>query len=146
MRKVPIKRPSAAMIVAVVALSLSLVGTGVAATISLSKGEKQTVRKIVNQRISKQAPNVAALANVVAREGTAVTVPAGGTVDGFAKCNQGEKLVGGGSEALGIFGNAGNNGYIQYDGPDSNVANQWKVKVYSAAGTPLTVTAYCQKQ
>lgn len=72
------KRPSPAMIVAMTALFISLVGTAVAgpiAEISLNKGEKQQVRKISrnisgkvsNRRISKRAPglNVATARNAV---------------------------------------------------------------------------------
>lgn len=72
------KRPSPAMIVAIAALSVSLVGTAVAgpiAEISLNKGEKQQIRKISrnisgkvsNRRITKRAPglNVASARNAV---------------------------------------------------------------------------------
>jgi hypothetical protein len=57
------RRPSAALIVAVTALSLAVAGTGVAATISvLSKDEKKQVKKIArkqaNKRITKRAPNL----------------------------------------------------------------------------------------
>jgi hypothetical protein len=146
-----IRRPSPAMIVAVVSLSVSLAGTGVAATISvLNSPEKQQVkkisRKIANKRITKRAGAVAGLANIVAREGTPVAIPAGGTADGFAKCNPGETLVGGGGAPVGVFGSGGNGGYIQFDGPDLNVPNQWQMKAYSTGGATLRVTAYCQTQ
>jgi hypothetical protein len=146
MKKLRGRRPSPAMIVAVIALSMSLVGTGVAATISvLNSQEKKQVkgisRKIANKRITKRVPGY--IPDIVAREGTPVPVPAGGTVDGFAKCNPDEKLVGGGSAPLGIFGPGGNGGYIQFDGPDRNVPNQWQVKVYSTGVATLIVTAYC---
>lgn len=72
------KRPSPAMIVAIAALSVSLVGTAVAgpiAEISLNRGEKKQVRKISrniagkvsNRRVTKRAPglNVASARNAV---------------------------------------------------------------------------------
>jgi hypothetical protein len=63
MKKLRGRRPSPAMIVAVVALSLSLAGTGVAATISvLNSSEKKQVKKIArkqaNKRITKRAGNL----------------------------------------------------------------------------------------
>jgi hypothetical protein len=77
MRKQLKRRPSPAMIVAIVALSLSLVGTGVAATISsLSSSEKRVVKRIVNKKITKRAGGltVAKANNVLA-----ATVNAGDT-------------------------------------------------------------------
>jgi hypothetical protein len=75
-----LKKPSPALIVAIAALCVSLVGTAVAvpiATVSLNKKEKKQIRKlaakIANQRINKRAPglsvaaaNLANLANTVA--------------------------------------------------------------------------------
>jgi hypothetical protein len=63
MNKLRGRRPSPAMVVAVIALSMSLVGTGVAATISvLNKNEKQQVRKIsgkvANKKITNRASNL----------------------------------------------------------------------------------------
>jgi hypothetical protein len=60
-----LRKPSPAMIVAIAALCVSLVGTAVAApvaVISLNKKEKKQVRKIAgkvsNKRITKRAPNL----------------------------------------------------------------------------------------
>ncbi len=63
MQKLRGRRPSPAMIVAVVALSLSLVGTGAAATISaLTPSEKTVVKKIsrkqANKRITKRSASL----------------------------------------------------------------------------------------
>lgn len=73
------RKPSPAMIVAILALSVSLVGTAVAgpiAEISLNKGEKKQIRKISrnisnrvsNRRITQRAPGLsvanAGLANI----------------------------------------------------------------------------------
>src|SRR5882724_726333 len=52
MRKLRVRRPSAAMIVAVVALCFALVGTGLAAS-SLTGHEKKQVRKIINKKAGK---------------------------------------------------------------------------------------------
>jgi hypothetical protein len=63
MKKLRGGRPSPAMIVAVLALGLSLAGTGMAATISvLNKQEKKQVRKIsgkvANKKITNRASNL----------------------------------------------------------------------------------------
>jgi len=63
MRKLRVRRPSAAMIVAVVALCFALVGTGLAAS-SLTGHEKKQVRKIINKKAGKL--HVAAANNVLA--------------------------------------------------------------------------------
>ena len=79
------RRPSPAMVVAVVALVAALAGTGVAATISvLDKGEKKQVKKIArkqaNKRITKRAPNLS-VANADSANPIAYAhVSAGGTI------------------------------------------------------------------
>ena len=76
MRSLGFRRPSAAMVVAVIALSVALVGTGIAAS-SLTSHEKKQVRKIINSRAGKL--NVAS-ANV-AKNVLAATVNAGDTCE-----------------------------------------------------------------
>lgn len=71
MKKLGIRRPSAAMIVAIVALCFALVGTGLA-TSSLTGHEKKQVRKIINKKAGKL--HVASANNVLA-----ATVNAGDT-------------------------------------------------------------------
>jgi hypothetical protein len=53
MRKLTMQRPSAALVVAVVALCFALVGTGIAAS-ALSSAEKQQVRKIAGKVANKK--------------------------------------------------------------------------------------------
>jgi hypothetical protein len=53
MRKLGMKRPSPAMVVAIMALCLSLVGTGIAAS-ALTSSEKQQVRKIAGKVSNKK--------------------------------------------------------------------------------------------
>lgn len=85
MKKLRGRRPSPAMVVAVIALSLSLVGTGTAATISaLTSGEKTTVRKIVNKRITKRAGTL-----TVATAGSAQNVLAASVPNGCTTVNGG---------------------------------------------------------
>jgi hypothetical protein len=84
MQKLRGKRPSPAMIVAVVALSLSLAGTGMAATISvLSSSDKKQVKKIArkqaNKRITKRAANLAVASAGSADNVLAAEVPVGCT-------------------------------------------------------------------
>jgi hypothetical protein len=84
MNKLRGRRPSPAMVVAVIALSMSLVGTGVAATISvLNKNEKQQVRKIsskvANKRITARAGNLNVATADKAQNVYAATVNAGDT-------------------------------------------------------------------
>jgi hypothetical protein len=79
------RKPSPALVIAIMALCVSLVGTAVAvpiATVSLNKNEKKQIRKIAgkisNKRITKRAPgltvsaadlaNIATLANSVAND------------------------------------------------------------------------------
>lgn len=88
MRKLRMRRPSPAMIVAVVALSLSLVGTGVAATISsLTSSEKRVVKRIVNKKITKRAGNLS-----VGTAGSANNVLAAAVANG---CNSVTGGIGG---------------------------------------------------
>lgn len=88
MKKLRGRRPSPAMVVAVIALSMSLVGTGVAATISvLNKQEKQQVRKIsgkvANKRITARAGNLTVASAGSAGNVLAASVPNGcNTVNG----------------------------------------------------------------
>jgi hypothetical protein len=53
-KKLGIRRPSAAMIVAIAALCMALVGTGIAAS-ALNSHQKKQVRKIANKRITARA-------------------------------------------------------------------------------------------
>ena len=69
------RRPSAAMIVAVLALCMSIGGTAVAAGV-FSKPEKKAIKKIAKKQIKKQAPNITAAA---AENVFAATVNAGDT-------------------------------------------------------------------
>jgi hypothetical protein len=55
MKSISRKRPSAAMIVAVVALSLGLGGSAIAASGVLSKGK---VKAVANKQITKRAPGL----------------------------------------------------------------------------------------
>lgn len=77
MRKFRIGRPSPAMIVACLALCLSLAGTAVAAGV-FSKPEKRAVKKIANKQIRKKVPKITAAA---ANNVLAATVNAGDTCD-----------------------------------------------------------------
>lgn len=122
--------------IAVVALCFA-VGVGGAVAAPSVKKRVKSLQKLVKKDQVR---------TITARKGTPVTIPAGGTADAFAKCEADESLVGGGSAPAGIFGNGGNGGFIQFDGPDTNVPNQWQVKVYSTGGATLTVTAYCAKK
>ncbi|MGH2955739.1 MAG: hypothetical protein ACRDL6_01930 [Solirubrobacterales bacterium] len=61
------RRPSPALVVAFLALSVAIVGTATAGPGALTKREKKQVRKLANKRISKAAPNLS-----VAKAGTAV--------------------------------------------------------------------------
>ena len=54
MRSLRVRRPSAAMIVAVIALSVALAGTGIAAS-ALTSHQKKQVRKIANKKITLRA-------------------------------------------------------------------------------------------
>lgn len=132
MRKVPIKRPSAAMIAAVVALSLSLVGTGVAATISLSKGEKQTVRKIVNKQIIKQA-----VRGPVTYVTTTTAIPAALSTAVSAACPGGLTVIGGGIKVTKPYSTGVEASYPTTSG--------WAGDVYSGTATSATTTAICAK-
>jgi hypothetical protein len=139
------------MVVALIALFAALFGTAYAA----NKISGKTIRvgsepgnRLVADSVGGKQVNEGSLAvvhNIVPRQGTAVQIPAGGTADAFAKCDPGEKLVGGGGAPLGVFGNGGNGGFIQFDGPDVNVPNQWQMKAFSTGGATLQVTAYCQQ-
>jgi hypothetical protein len=71
MKKLGIRRPSAAMIVALAALCFALVGTGLAAS-ALTGAQKKQVRKIINKKSGKL--HVASANNVLA-----ATVNAGDT-------------------------------------------------------------------
>ena len=143
------RRPSAAMVVALIALFAAVFGTAYAANkISgkmIRKGSEPGNRIKDDSLTGKQVneSSLGVVHNIVAREGTPVPIAAGGTADAFAKCNAGEKLVGGGGEPIGVFGNGGNGGFIQFDGPDVNVPNQWQMKAFSTGGATLQVTAYC---
>ena len=55
MRKLASRRPSPAMVVAIIAVILALAGT---ATAALTKKDKKQVRKIADGEISKQAPGL----------------------------------------------------------------------------------------
>jgi hypothetical protein len=80
MKKLKGRRPSPAMIVAVVALSLSLVGTGVAASISVLSGqEKKVVKRIINKKITKRAGKLNVATADKADNVLAATVNAGDT-------------------------------------------------------------------
>ena len=74
-----VRTPSPAMVVAVVALSLALVGSAVAGTSTLDKGvSKSKVKKIAKKQIKKAAPKLSVLhAETAAPEG-----PAGGALSG----------------------------------------------------------------
>ncbi len=72
-----LRTPSPAMVVAVVALSLALVGSAVAGTSTLNKGvSKSKVKKIAKKQIKKAAPGLS-----VAHADTAAG-PAGGALSG----------------------------------------------------------------
>ena len=72
-----LRTPSPAMVVAVVALSLALVGSAVAGTSTLSKGvSKSKVKKIAKKQIKKAAPGLS-----VAHADTSAG-PAGGALSG----------------------------------------------------------------
>jgi len=118
-------RPSPAMLVAIVALVATLVGTavaGVATTSRLDKKEKKQIRKIArklaNQQITKRAPKLsvaaagtatsAGAANsaltaaqlgsvTVERETGSIENGKGGSVDAF--CPAGKQAIGGGGRA-----------------------------------------------
>ena len=57
MRKLRVRRPSPAMVVAIAALCMALVGTGIAAS-ALNSHQKKQVRKIANKRITVRAPTL----------------------------------------------------------------------------------------
>jgi hypothetical protein len=78
MRKLRIRRPSAAMIVALVALSMSIVGTAAAAGV-FSHQEKKGIKKIANKQITKKAGNLHVASADVAGNVLAATVNAGDT-------------------------------------------------------------------
>jgi hypothetical protein len=72
------RRPSAAMIVAVLALTLSIVGTSFAA-MALNHRQKHQVRKIANKRISKRAGALTVATAGFAQNVIAASVPGGCT-------------------------------------------------------------------
>ena len=78
MRNLRVRRPSAAMIVAVVALCFALVGTGIAAS-SLTGHQKKQVRKIANKRITARAGSLSVASAASARNVLAASVANGCT-------------------------------------------------------------------
>jgi predicted PurR-regulated permease PerM len=96
MRKFRIRRPSAAMIVAIAALSLALVGTAVAAGV-FTKQEKKVIKKISRKQAQKLIGQLA-----IPTKGN-VTVQkvdfqvADNTANGaIAKCPPGQQVISGG--------------------------------------------------
>ena len=87
-----IKRPSAAMVVALVALCMSIVGTAAAAGV-FSHQQKKGIKKIANKQINKKAGGLTVGSANVAKNVMAATVNAGDT------CNI-DKQTGGISAAL----------------------------------------------
>ena len=137
MKKLHAVRPSPAMVVAILALSLSVAGTAAAAGV-FTKQETKGIKKVSRKAVK-----------VVPRIGATVSVAAGTSKEATSSCAAGETLVGGGEgpQVPQIFGNAGNAGSIQFNGPaPTNPTTTWQVNVYSAAGGLLQVTAYCQRQ
>jgi hypothetical protein len=78
MKKLRSRRPSPAMIVAILALSMSLVGTAVAAGV-FSKQEKKVIKKLANKKITKRAGNLSVARADFAENVLAATVNAGDT-------------------------------------------------------------------
>jgi hypothetical protein len=80
MRMFRIGRPSGAMIVALIALSMSVAGTAVAAGV-FSKQEKKTIKKLANKKITKRAGGLTVAKADVAKNVLGATVNAGDTCD-----------------------------------------------------------------
>jgi hypothetical protein len=80
MRKLEIRRPSAAMIVALVALCMSVVGTAAAAGV-FSHQEKKGIKKIANKQINKRATGLTVGNANFAKNVMAVEIPQG-TISG----------------------------------------------------------------
>jgi hypothetical protein len=74
------RRPSPAMIVAVLALSVSVAGTAVAAGV-FSKQEKKVIKKLANKKITKRAGGLNVASADFANNVLAATVNAGNTCD-----------------------------------------------------------------
>jgi len=76
MKKLWGRRPSPAMIVAILALSVSVAGTAVAAGV-FNKQEKKVIKKLANKKITKRAGNLNVASADFANNVLAATVPAG---------------------------------------------------------------------
>jgi hypothetical protein len=78
MKKLWSRRPSPAMIVAILALSVSVAGTAVAAGV-FSKQEKKVIKKLANKKITKRAGGLSVARADFAENVLAATVNAGDT-------------------------------------------------------------------
>jgi hypothetical protein len=93
MTKFRTARPSPAMIVAILALSMSLVGTAVAAGV-FSKQEKKVIKKLANKQITKRAPGLsvekAKTANTATNANQANTAANAGALSGNTVVGEGD--------------------------------------------------------
>ena len=94
-------RPSPAMIVAALALTVALAGTAVAAPdLATRKVSKSQVKQIAKKQAKKQISKLALSNDVVTRVESDV-VPDGGVEGAVAACDPGETMIGGGATPVG---------------------------------------------
>jgi hypothetical protein len=143
------RRPSPALLVAVVALVAALAGTAVAGPgASSSAITKAKVKKVANKQINKRLPWEAAdiapnaihseeLAAINTRSQTQALPPTGfaGT-EVTANCQAGEDLISGGVNAP--------NGDVLM-GSSHKEGEGWRARLFNFGGAPVnaTVEAYC---
>ena len=135
MRKILRRHPSAAMVVAVIALIAALTGTAVAGSKFLSTGKFQSFKKNANARIN------AAVKGPISYSSVTVSIPVtpvnGAGTDISAPCGPGTVPTGGGIKVSSDRFLAVN------DSHPSTVG--WSGTVFNSATAPLTatVTAVC---
>ena len=125
------RRPSPALIVAIVALVVSLSGGAIAATYVITSSKQIKPRVITGKHVKKGSlgPDVLAGSNVTVRK-VEGTIPAGGSETIKASCASGEKATGGGYEDAGPIVVASK------PDPESGTPRAWVVEAYDASLTP----------
>ena len=123
--------PSPALVVAIIALVVSLTGGAVAATYVITSSKQIKPRVITGKHVKKGTlrPEHFAGSNVTVRK-VEGTIPAGGQEKIKASCQTGEKATGGGYE------NAGPIVLASKPDPEDGTPTAWVVEAYDGSVPP----------
>ena len=141
------KRPSPALVVAIVALIAALAGTAIAqeATTSAKPVTKKKAKKIAKKQANKAVDNLLPIGGTdlgdIREESQTFQVNAATTVDQRVDCDSDERVISGGSRWDNFPGTA----FVGITQVDRREENGWRAggRNFTAATQPFTVYAYC---